>query len=141
MASQKRHLDVVKHLIECKADIDRAKNDGVTPLFMASQKGHLDIVKHFIECKADVDLSDNRDSTPLHIACVTGHLEVVQQLIQAFFNGRALCKSINPDEAVAFRPFSVFLNPFWPLGQVPGPETEKPDPDNFFEPDTSGEWP
>merc|ERR1712178_101317 len=26
----------------------------------------------------------------------------VQQLIQAFFNGKELCKSINPDEAVAY---------------------------------------
>ena len=40
----------------------------------------------------------------------------VQQLLQDFFNGKELCKSINPDEAVAYGAavqvlFAAVLNP------------------------------
>ena len=45
-ASGKGHIEVVKLLLDNKADVNTArKADGVTPLFMASQEGHTDIVK------------------------------------------------------------------------------------------------
>ena len=34
------------HNIEKKADINKPKNNGVTPFFIASYNGHLDIVKY-----------------------------------------------------------------------------------------------
>jgi ankyrin repeat protein len=36
-------------LIECGADIDKAKTTGQTPLFMAAQNGLLEIVTMLIE--------------------------------------------------------------------------------------------
>ena len=36
------HLDVVKYLSESGADIDKAINDGTTPVFIAAQKVYND---------------------------------------------------------------------------------------------------
>ena len=43
--------------------------------------------------------------TVVHDVVVTGgcsRIPKVQQLLQDFFDGKELCKSINPDEAVAY---------------------------------------
>ena len=44
--SQEGKLEVVKWLVEDgKADVDKATNDGCTPLYVASVLGQLEIVK------------------------------------------------------------------------------------------------
>ena len=42
--------------------------------------------------------------TDLQVVLVGGSTRIpkVQQMLQDFFNGKELCKSINPDEAVAY---------------------------------------
>eukprot|EP00930_Biecheleria_cincta_P033922 TRINITY_DN23478_c0_g1_i1.p1 TRINITY_DN23478_c0_g1~~TRINITY_DN23478_c0_g1_i1.p1 ORF type:complete len:683 (+),score=152.01 TRINITY_DN23478_c0_g1_i1:28-2049(+) len=53
------------------------------------------------QCLKDSNLSQNRIS---EIVMVGGSTRIpkVQELIKAHFNGKELCKSINPDEAVAY---------------------------------------
>ena len=41
MATQEGHLEVVKHLVAAKADLDKGMGDGVTPAIMAVQEGHV----------------------------------------------------------------------------------------------------
>ncbi|KAL4613951.1 hypothetical protein ACB092_07G019900 [Castanea dentata] len=57
---------------------------------------------HIVErCLTDAKL----DRSCVHDVVVTGgssRIPMVQQLLQEFFNGKELCKSINPDEAVAY---------------------------------------
>ena len=43
IAASNGHLEVVRALLEAKADVDLADNDGVTPLFMAACNGHLEV--------------------------------------------------------------------------------------------------
>ena len=45
------------------------------------------------------------DKSSIHDVVLVGgstRIPKVQQLLQDFFNGKELCKSINPDEAVAY---------------------------------------
>ena len=42
----------------------------------------------------------------------------VQQMLQDFFNGKELCKSINPDEAVAYGAAVQVRTPLAPTGPV-----------------------
>ncbi|KAH1087253.1 hypothetical protein GLYMA_07G170800v4 [Glycine max] len=62
----------------------------------------------FEECMETVDrcLSDaNMDKSSVHDVVLVGgssRIPKVQELLQDFFNGKILCKSINPDEAVAY---------------------------------------
>ena len=51
-------------LVEQGADIDKARNDGATPLFIASQNGHVDVVSVLLEQGADIDKARN-DGAPL----------------------------------------------------------------------------
>jgi ankyrin repeat protein len=42
-------------LLEQGADIDKAMDDGATPLIMASQEGHVEVVSMLLEQGADID--------------------------------------------------------------------------------------
>ncbi|KTC99374.1 ankyrin repeat domain-containing protein [Legionella erythra] len=84
IACQNGHLDVVKALINARADVKAYTNDGSTPLHIACQNGHLDVVKTLITARAQVNLARTDDgATPLWIACYNGHLDVVKTLITA----------------------------------------------------------
>ncbi len=50
MAAEKGYTDIVRALIEAKADVTAARDaDGVTPILIASQEGHAEIVNLLIE--------------------------------------------------------------------------------------------
>lgn len=58
-------------------------------------------IKHVGNCLADA----NMDKSSIDdVVLVGGSTKIpkVQQLLQEFFHGNELCKSINPDEAVAY---------------------------------------
>ena len=59
---------MVKALIEAGADVNKARNDGWTPLYSAASKGHEAVVKALIEAGADVNKAENDGWTPLYIA-------------------------------------------------------------------------
>ena len=62
----------------------------------------------FRKCMDPVEkcLKDSKlDKSAVHEVVLVGgstRIPKVQQLLQDFFNGKELCKSINPDEAVAY---------------------------------------
>ncbi|MCI51910.1 heat-shock protein, partial [Trifolium medium] len=57
-------------------------------------------MKIVASCLIDANLDKSRvDDVVLVGGC--SRIPKVQQLLQDFFNGKQLCKSINPDEAVA----------------------------------------
>ncbi|XP_057436287.1 heat shock 70 kDa protein 18-like [Lotus japonicus] len=62
----------------------------------------------FEECMETVDkclVDAKMDKSSVHDVVLVGgssRIPKVQQLLQEFFNGKDLCKSINPDEAVAY---------------------------------------
>ena len=53
IASQEGHVDVVRVLVEHGADMNKARNDGATPLIVASRVGHLEVVRVLVEQGAD----------------------------------------------------------------------------------------
>jgi ankyrin repeat protein len=53
IASLKGHVDTVRLLLEKGASIDKADNDGATPLMIARMKDHSEIV-HLLELASQV---------------------------------------------------------------------------------------
>jgi predicted LPLAT superfamily acyltransferase len=83
MASQDGHCDVVEALLRGGADVNKAKKDGTTPLFMASQKGHCDVVEALLRGGADVNKARNDGATPLFMASHNGRTPCVEALVRA----------------------------------------------------------
>ena len=60
--------------------VNRAMEDGRTPLFIASEKGHVDAARLLLDNGAEVDRARNDGWTPLRIAKSEGHSAVVALL-------------------------------------------------------------
>ena len=83
-------VEAVRALVEeGKADVDKAKTTGVTPLMKAAQNGHLDVVSELIAASADQSIETTEPdaeeeipvgSTALSVAQRKGHSEVVALL-------------------------------------------------------------
>ena len=65
------------------ADVDRAKDNGVTPLLMAAQKGHDAVVAQLVKAGAVANRANKDGATPLFMAAQKGHEVVVAQLVEA----------------------------------------------------------
>ena len=62
----------MRALIELGADINKANDDGATPLYIATEKGHEAVVRALIEADADVNKANDDDETPLFTAAEEG---------------------------------------------------------------------
>ena len=78
-------------LLEQGADVDKAADDGTTPLIVASQNGqgyevsgkhHVHVVRILLKHGADVDKTADDGRTPLYIASQEGHVDVVRMLLE-----------------------------------------------------------
>merc|ERR1712134_92393 len=66
---------------------------------------NMDLFRKCMEPVEKVIRDAKMDKSQIHDAVLVGgstRIPKVQQLLQDFFNGKELCKSINPDEAVAY---------------------------------------
>ena len=82
-AAKQGHLEVVKLLIENKADFERKNEGKVNALFMACKSGHLEIVQRLIEIGSNIHCECTFDKiTPLTAASEFGHSKVAELLLQ-----------------------------------------------------------
>ena len=65
-------MDVVKLLLNTKANVEAEDKDGGTPLSCAAKNGHVDVVKLLLNAKANVEAEDKDGGTPLSCAAENG---------------------------------------------------------------------
>jgi ankyrin repeat protein len=83
MAAQSGHTEVVKLLLKHRADHNKAKKDGLTPLYIAAQEGYTEVVELLLKNGASPNKTITNDGrTPLHMAAQSGHTEVVKLLLK-----------------------------------------------------------
>jgi hypothetical protein len=75
--------EIVRLLLEAKADVNVRDNDGRTALYIAASNGHEAVVKLLLEAKADANVGDRYGVTPLYIAASNGHEAIVKLLLEA----------------------------------------------------------
>ncbi|PVZ96940.1 hypothetical protein BB558_007142, partial [Smittium angustum] len=63
--------------------VDKADNNGITPLMWAAYQGNEDQVNVLIRLGANVKLQDSQGKTALHFAMVRGSSSVIESLIKA----------------------------------------------------------
>jgi cytohesin len=56
---------VARALIQAGADVNRAANNGATPLYFAAQNGHEAVVLALIQAGGDVNKAADNSATPL----------------------------------------------------------------------------
>jgi ankyrin repeat protein len=81
-ASYVGHLEVVRLLLKCGADVDARGDADMSPLQLASLHGHLNLVKCFLDHGADANSQDNFHRTPLSLAAGRGFDKIVQVLLE-----------------------------------------------------------
>ena len=83
MAAQIGFSGIVKHLARCGADVNLAKDDGMTPLCVAALAGHSETVRILLQLPGiRVDLATANGTTPLGVAAQRGHKEIVRLLLR-----------------------------------------------------------
>ncbi|SDX06101.1 ankyrin repeat domain-containing protein [Paenibacillus sp. CF384] len=84
VAVMSNNPEVVKLLLECKADVDAfgIHKEDRNPINYASAYGLVDIVKILLEYKPNMKLLNVYGGTPLIPACEQGHYEVAKLLLE-----------------------------------------------------------
>jgi len=75
--------DIVKDLLEAKAQIDALDEDGKTPLMQAVIANDTRSVQFLVESDASLDMKDQAGSTALIHSAKGGHQQITQVLIEA----------------------------------------------------------
>jgi ankyrin repeat protein len=83
IATEAGHEAIVRTLIDAIADVNKAMDNGVTPLYISAQNGHKTVVQVLIELGANVSKAMDNGATPLIIATQNGHEAIVRTLIVA----------------------------------------------------------
>jgi ankyrin repeat protein len=87
-AAQLGFVDIVRGLIEAKADIDHVNGRGWTALITAvvlgnGSKPHIDTVEALVAARADADIKDRQGKTALDYARARGYSDMVRILEKA----------------------------------------------------------
>ncbi|VDI53146.1 Hypothetical predicted protein [Mytilus galloprovincialis] len=81
MACKYRHTEIVRMLIDRKADYDKCNSYGWSPLMMACGTGQTEILRMLLDIKADYNKCDNDGCSPVMMACRYRHTEIVRMLL------------------------------------------------------------
>jgi len=80
-ASQYGNAEAVQVLVEMGAEVDEARDDGLTPLIAAVKEGHSEVVEVLISNEANVEICSEEGWTPLMHAINQEHIDIAVMLI------------------------------------------------------------
>src|SRR5437870_3890735 len=78
IASANGHLEVVKCLLDAKANVNRSTRSNATPLYVATQFGRQEVVELLLQRQSDPNLGMYGEITPLMLAARTGAFKMVK---------------------------------------------------------------
>ncbi|KAF4758737.1 hypothetical protein FOZ63_013252, partial [Perkinsus olseni] len=75
------NAEVIRLLVERRAEIDKPDRSGFTPLYVALTRNRLACVKLLLELGASIEFRNQDGATALHVAASLGREEIAQLLI------------------------------------------------------------
>lgn len=83
LAVENNMLEVVKKLVNKKADVNMENKSGFTPMHLAACKGLTQIVEALLEyCPHLFPAKNEKEHTALHLAIIYDHPEIVRMLLK-----------------------------------------------------------
>lgn len=86
IAAFRGDCDIIRFLLDAKADPSAATNTGRTPVHIAASRGHLKALDILLEANATFMTRTTLGCTPLHLTYMKGSVETAKRLIQAGAN-------------------------------------------------------
>ena len=80
-ASQEGHLELVKYLLEARAEVNAQTSTGDTALSFACERGHTDVADLLLKWGSDLEHQSEGGRTPLMKAVRAGHYCTAKFLI------------------------------------------------------------
>ncbi|ACE06220.1 hypothetical protein Aasi_0849 [Candidatus Amoebophilus asiaticus 5a2] len=87
------NIEILKLLLEYKADVNTKNINGCSPLYLAIQEEYIAIINLLLKHKANVNLADKSNRSPLYVAIRKGSLEMVNILLD--YKANINCKDIH----------------------------------------------
>jgi len=81
-ASIEGKLNVVKYLVDQKADLHAVSNTEVNSVWLAAAEGRTDVIKYLLSKGANPVQTRNDGISALSAACVAGHVDTVKLLLK-----------------------------------------------------------
>ncbi|KNZ73379.1 26S proteasome non-ATPase regulatory subunit 10, partial [Termitomyces sp. J132] len=75
-------IDIVRFLIDQKAEVDKPDISGWTALHIAVSAGHDEVVKELVGAGADVNRKNDKGITPLHYAASKSRIDVCRYTVK-----------------------------------------------------------
>ncbi|XP_065188557.1 uncharacterized protein LOC135819301 isoform X2 [Sycon ciliatum] len=83
MACRHDNIDIAKHLVKCKAKVDKTDSTGDLPVHDAADTGHLEVVKYLLDVQPDMVSVEGRNGrTPLGKAVFRRRADCVRYLLE-----------------------------------------------------------
>ena len=83
-AAREGHLDIVRCLVEAKANVEATDDEGNTAIILAAKVGEMNMVQYLVkEARANLEETNDKGQTALIEAAQNGDLDVVQCLLEA----------------------------------------------------------
>ncbi|XP_057318326.1 uncharacterized protein LOC130663224 [Microplitis mediator] len=93
IAVNNNNKNIVKLLIENKANVNFITESGVSALGIAVEEESFELVKILLDSGANINLSSDKDYSPLQHAIMKGNYRIAKYLINHGANINALCRS------------------------------------------------
>eukprot|EP01137_Pigoraptor_chileana_P011401 Opistho-2@62209 len=90
IAAKNSHMDVIKSLLDCGADLSSVNNRRCTALHIASEHGHTAVAVLLLDRGANVNAVEGSGCTALHVASANGHTAVVALLLDRGADANAM---------------------------------------------------
>ncbi|KAJ0393451.1 hypothetical protein ATCC90586_003259 [Pythium insidiosum] len=80
IAAWEGHIDIVRHLLEFRADTEAKDTDGMSAIHYAAFPGHTEIVRLLLENGSDIEAKDQEEKTALGLLMADNQLDMARLL-------------------------------------------------------------
>ena len=86
LAAQNGHTDLLRYLLDRKADVNPLQCFGISPLLAAVREEHLDCVKILVQAGANLNAENELGETPFRTSVLCHNCDIMRFLMQAGVN-------------------------------------------------------